>query len=44
MSNKDPEPRDSVGIQFTSVKLKGPNYLLWAKAMRIGTKGKLNIS
>ena len=43
MSSNDYKTKDSVGIQITLVKLKGPNYLLWAKAVMviIGAKGKL---
>ena len=41
--SSDNKSGDSVGIQITSVKQKGPNYLLWSKVMRvyIETNGKL---
>ena len=35
MSSNDYKTKDSVGIQITLVKLKGPNYLLWAKVVRV---------
>ena len=43
VSSSDHKSGYSVGIQITSIKLKGPNYLLWAKAVMviIGAKGKL---
>ena len=36
---------DSVNMQITSINLKEPSYLLWAKGVRvyIGTKGKLKL-
>ena len=38
-SSNDHKSKDSIGIQIIPVKLKGPNYLLWAKVV-IVTKGK----